>query len=78
MVYCCLLFRVKIKIQKIKISCAIVCKNNELKSLHFCRMTHKQEMHRKVVNIFLPINLSMSYGCSKEPDLLSTDNIYFG
>ena len=78
MVYCCLLFRVKIKIQKIKISCVIACKNNELKTLHFCRMTHKLEMHRKLVNIFLPINLSMSYGCSKEPVLLRTDKICFG
>ena len=27
----------------------------------------KQKFQRKIVNIFLPINLNMRFGCSKEP-----------
>ena len=37
---------------------------------------------RKIVVVFLPINLNICFGCSKEPShrdgSMSTHNIYFG
>ena len=47
-------------------------------------LTHhrlRKKFQRKIVNIFLPINFNICFGCSKEPSylkgLLSTHNICF-
>ena len=52
------------------------------KFLPLCTGLDRQKFQIKIVNIFLPITLSICFGCSKEPShwdvLLSTHNICFG
>ena len=46
------------------------------------QVINKNKNQRKIVNIFLPINFNIRFGCPKEPSfqtvLLSTHNICFG